>query len=129
MSFGSNPEGPKANKPTKTADQGWVKPVYLDISLDSSQREGLQVFMEEMERVDLLAWIGEKCVEGHVVEVKQEDEHYYARMTGIPGSTHAGLCLTARASTAEKVFYALAYRDVCVLAGKWPKTSVKVLDA
>ncbi|HEY3620784.1 MAG TPA: hypothetical protein VGK96_28605 [Candidatus Sulfotelmatobacter sp.] len=131
MSYGSNPEGKKfkAPAPTKTGSSEWVRPVYLDISLSDAQRDALAVFITEMEYVDLFAWVGEKCAQGHAVEVKQEDEHIYARITGIPGSEHAGLCLTARASTAEKAMYSLAYRDIVILSGGWPTKSTRVLDA
>jgi len=129
MSFGSNPDNQKAPRPTKTHATEWVRPTYLDISLSDPQRESLQVFMEEMERVDLIAWIGDKCATGHVVEAKGEEDHFYVRATGIPGSEHAGLCLTARASTVEKALYALAFRDIVVLQGKWPTKGTRVLDA
>jgi len=130
VSYGSNPQNAKAAKPTKTQATGeWVKPTYLDISLDDTQRAALKVFIDEMERIDLLAWIGEKCATGHVVEAKGEEEHFYVRATGIPGSEHAGLCLTARASTLENALYALAFRDIVVLGTKWPTKGTRVLDA
>ena len=127
MSFGSNPESQRPTK-TRNVTDTWVKPTYLDISLTDEQRAALAVFVTELEYVDLMAWMAEKCAAGHSLELKAEDEHFYARATGIPGSEHAGLCLTARASTAEKAWYALAFRDIVVLAGGWPRKSTRVLD-
>lgn len=130
MSFGSNPGNAKSVKPTKTQATGeWVRPTYLDISLDDAQRAALGEFITELEYTDLFAWMGEKCATGHSLEAKGEDDHVYVRATGMPGTEHAGLCLTARASTAEKAWYALAFRDIVVLQGKWPTKSTRVLDA
>ena len=127
MSFGSNPESQRPTK-TRNVTDTWVKPTYLDISLTDEQRAALAVFVTELEYVDLMAWMAEKCAAGHSLELKAEDEHFYARATGVPGSEHAGLCLTARASTAEKAWYSLAFRDIVVLAKGWPKKSTRVLD-
>ena len=127
MSYGSNPDNQKPTKTNRNVTD-WVKPTYLDISLTEEQRSALAVFVTELEYTDLMAWMAEKCAAGHSLELKAEDEHFYARATGIPGSEHAGLCLTARASTAEKAWYALAFRDIVVLAGGWPRKSTRVLD-
>lgn len=129
MSFGSNPANQKPTKTPSPARGEWVRPTYIDVALSDAQREALAVFIEEFEYTDLLAWMGEKCAVGHTLELKGEEDHFYARATGIPGSEHAGLCLTARASTAEKAWYALAFRDIVVLAGGWPTKSTRVLDA
>ena len=127
MSYGSNPDNQKPTKTNRNVTD-WVKPTYLDISLSDEQRSALAVFATEFEYVDLLSWMGEKCATGHALELKGEEEHFYARATGVPGSEHAGLCLTARASTAEKAWYSLAFRDIVVLAQGWPKKSTRVLD-
>ena len=127
MSYGSNPDNQRPTK-TRNVTDGWVKPTYLDIGLTDEQRSALAVFATEFEYVDLMAWMGEKCASGHSLELKGEDGHFYARATGIPGSEHAGLCLTARASSAEKAWHALAFRDIVILAGGWPKKTTRVLD-
>ena len=127
MSYGSNPDNQRPTK-TRNVTAEWVKPTYLDISLNDEQRAALAVFATEFEYIDLMAWMAEKCSTGHALELKGEDGHFYARATGIPSSEHAGLCLTARASSAEKAWIALAFRDIVVLAGEWPKKSTRVLD-
>jgi hypothetical protein len=118
------PERGKRNVTPSGSDQvSWI-----DIDLNAQQREGLVVFVEEFEYRELLEWIAEKCATGHSVTVQPEKEWFYARAMGMSGSTHVSMALTARATTAQNALYALAFRDLVVLEGKWPTKSTKVLD-
>ena len=121
------------NRPTKTRQTAaaagvWVKPVYLDVSLDAAQREALLTYAEEVEAGDIWVWMAQMCATGHALEVKREDEHLYARATGTPDSVHSGFCLTARASTVQNAWISLMFRHNVVLEGKWPTKSNRPLD-
>lgn len=101
-------------------------PQYVDLTLDSRQKENLRQWIEDTEYVDLERWIEERCSDGDTISIKpiiKDGVFQNAYICSVTGSslstTHGGKCLTARASSAMKSLWSAMYRDTEILHGVW----------
>lgn len=101
-------------------------PQFVDLQLTADQKQRLVAWIEETEYKDLEEWIEKRCSDGDTISIKPIVENnlfmnaYICAVTGSSMSTsHAGKCLTARASSAMKALWSAMYRDTEILHGIW----------
>jgi len=112
---------PNPNKvdPKQNGNSG---PLYVKCDLTPEQKASLKEWANDIENLDVIAWIDHVTDNGDVLSVKHivGQDGYQASLTGMElSTTHKGKCLISRASTAWRAVVSLMYKDTCVLQGIW----------
>jgi hypothetical protein len=110
--------------PSKTNAQqnGNNAPLYVKCDLTAEQKLLCKAWADDVEYVDVVAWIDHAGDNGDILTVKHivGQDGYQASLTGGELSTsHRGKCLISRASSMYKAVLSLMYKDTVMLEGVW----------
>lgn len=109
----------------KVKGNGYAKPTFVRCDLTSDQKKALAKWADESSADDLLNYIDESCTEGYVLSIKPTDDCYQASLTqSRPNAIHVpngGKSLVTRASTPERVLWAIYYKHKEVMNKDWSK--------
>jgi len=114
-------------RPKDAPERKWDRnnaPRYVRCDLNAEQKGLLKIWAEELEDQDLLKWVDDRVLNGHVVSIKSAPTGFMCSLTGDRESSgHSGVALVARASTPIRALVSCMYKDTMVLQGQWPVTS------